>query len=103
MDDNPRLDLDAYKAAREAHYNEERAAELRAVERRQRRDAWISLSLTALVACALTAYFVGVGIDGLAPRAAEASGEPCPQAETQLNAYERELQQRECEARRRVR
>lgn len=95
MDENPRVDLEAYRAARELHADEQRMQEIKAAQRRYRRDARIAWALAAITLAALSAYFLGVN-----PQPHAASADACPGASAQLNAYERELQQRECEARR---
>lgn len=70
----------------------------RAEARRRARDALITLALT-IVACAGVVWLVLSANSRIEiPREAIAR-ETCPAADIRLNAYERELQQRECEAR----
>ena len=77
--------------------------EQREQQTRYARDSWITVCVAGVVIGALVAYFIK-GVD-VRPAVARASRyeRVCPDTDIRLNAYERELQQRECEARQRQR
>lgn len=62
---------------------------------RAARDFWITFALIVSATTGLVWHF--------ANRPARIADDPCPTIDQRLNAYERELQERECEALRRVR